>query len=190
MYGGLLYLFRQNRLTYKDDVAFKNDVFYSPVSGVIKSVKSNSKHSQLGSDLTTVQITIAPWQECGVYLPFTSEVRELKAKRGRGHLRAAQLLSEKEEDEVGLDLVLSGVNGTNIAMKLVPCLFGGWPQIALLPGDRGKRRTNIGFFPFGGSVILYLPSEIHLLLEEGDELVAGVSVFAGLTKEHEREKVV
>lgn len=192
VYGGLLFLFRQNRLTYKDDVAFKNDVLYSPVSGVLKSVRANVEHPFFGKNLSEVRIIVRPWQEYGVYLPFTSEVVELKAQRGKKFLRFQEgsIDFSTEEKDIGLDLMLTGVNGSTIGMKFVPCWFGGWPEIALLPGDRGKRRTNIGYFPFGGSLILYLPAEIHLLLETGDELIAGVSVFAGLTKEKDHERKV
>ncbi len=185
IYAGMYFLFRQNRLTYKDDVGFKNDVFYSPVSGILKKVRKNIDHPFFGKNLTEVHLVMMPWDEFGVYLPFTCEVKELRAHRGKRVFRlGAHLVKYLEASpDIGIDLICDGVNGTTIGMKLIQCYSGGWPEVALLPGDRGKRRSNIGYIPYGGSLILYLPPETQLLLEEGDKLIAGVSVFAGLTKD-------
>lgn len=180
LYAGMYFLFRQNRLTYKDDVGFKNDVFYSPISGTLKRVRKNIDHSFFGKNLTEVHIVMMPWDEFGVYLPFTCEVKELRAHRGKRLFRLGTNDLEANPD-VGIDLVCEGVNGSTIGMKFIQCYAGGWPEVALLPGDRGKRRSNIGYIPYGGSLMLYLPPETQLLLEEGDRLIAGVSVFAGLT---------
>ena len=187
-----LYIFRQNRLTYKDDVAFKNDVFYSPVSGILKSVRHNVDHEFFGTGLSEVHIMMLPWEEFGIYLPFTCEVKELKAHRGKRLLRTRSHFTKYLEPmaQTGINLICEGVNGSTIGLKFMQCLVGGWPEIALLPGDRGKRRTNIGYFPFGGSLILYLPSHTQLLVEVGDKLIAGVSVFAGLIKEQRNENNV
>lgn len=185
VYVGMYFLFRQTKLTYKDDVGFKNDVFYSPVSGALKRVRKNINHPFFGKNLTEVHLTVMPWNEYGIYLPFTCEVKELRAHRGKRLIRLGDHLTNYLEasPDVGIDLICEGVNGSTIGMKFVQCYLGGWPEIALLPGDRGKRRSNIGYFPYGGSLILYLPPETQLLLEEGDLLIAGVSVFAGLTKD-------
>ncbi len=185
IYLGMYFLYRQSRLTYKDDVGFKNDVFYSPVSGVLKRVRKSVDHPFFGKNLTEVHLVVMPWDEYGVYLPFTCEVKELRAHRGKRLMRLAPHMTNyiEAESDLGIDLVCDGVNGSTIGMKFIQCYFGGWPEVALLPGDRGKRRSNIGYFPYGGSVILYLPPETQLLLDEGDKLIAGVSVFAGLTKD-------
>jgi hypothetical protein len=46
-----------------------------------------------------------------------------------------------------------------------------------LPGDRGKVRANWGFFPFGGTVLVYLSENYEILVKEGDSLEAGKSIL-------------
>ena len=47
-----------------------------------------------------------------------------------------------------------------------------------MPGDRGGRRVNIGYFPFGGTVVLYLPKKYEILVKVNDDVNAGETIFA------------
>ena len=49
-----------------------------------------------------------------------------------------------------------------------------------MPGDRGGRRVNIGYFPFGGTLILYLPEKYEILIKENESINAGESIIAML----------
>jgi phosphatidylserine decarboxylase len=48
----------------------------------------------------------------------------------------------------------------------------------VMPGDRGGRRVNIGYFPFGGTVMLYLPKKYEILIKTNDEVTAGETIMA------------
>ncbi len=37
---------------------------------------------------------------------------------------------------------------------------------------------NIGYFPFGGTVMLYLPKKYEILMKINDEVTAGESILA------------
>ena len=63
-------------------------------------------------------------------------------------------------------------------MTFFKCRLGLWPELIVMPGDKGGRRVNIGYFPFGGTVMLYLPKKYEILIKSNDEVLAGETILA------------
>jgi phosphatidylserine decarboxylase len=80
----------------------------------------------------------------------------------------------------GFSLVLDN-RGEYIGMTFYKCRLGLYPEVLVMPGDRGGRRVNIGYFPFGGTLMLYLPGKYEILSKNNDEISAGETIMAVLS---------
>ncbi len=63
-------------------------------------------------------------------------------------------------------------------IEFYPGVWGASPQLFVLAGDTGFRGGNVGFIPWGGELILYLPKKYEILVREHDVLEAGVTLLA------------
>lgn len=176
-YGSLLILFRRKAGVFKENPSITEGVLFAPSNGKVIGIKPNVDHPTLGGGLTEVVIRI-PWSvEYGIYLPFSSEVIDLVSEKGREHFRYS-----KENvflGKAGLLVSLKDSKGDEIGLQLIKCPAGLWPEIKVMPGDRGKRQANIGLLPFGGTLVLYIPNKYEILIQVGQELMAGESLIAG-----------
>ena len=186
-YALLLYLTRKSKGHYKEDSSLKNNMVYGPVNGKVLSVKKNVNHKIFGNDLTQIQIQIPFWRETGVFLPMTLEITDMIVQKGREWWRwsGAELPDQKDKVMPGLSVTCQGVNGADIGIQFHKCYLGFWPELRVIPGDRGKVQVNIGFFPFGGTVVLYLPSNYEILIDKNNEMIAGQTIVAGLPEDIE-----
>jgi len=180
IYGLGLFLFRKITKKIQDAPRSGNLTIYSPVNGKVVSIDKNVNHDVFGSEMIQMRLAIPFFKEMGLFLPTSSEVVNLKAKKGRKMFRLNKSF-ETLSSETGLCLAMKSSNGCEFGMQLIPCSLGMWPEVALLPGDRGKLGANIGYFPFGGTVLLYLPKESEVLISESAELIAGETLLAGYT---------
>ncbi|MBT3584337.1 MAG: hypothetical protein HN509_05505 [Halobacteriovoraceae bacterium] len=178
----LLLAFRKNRVLFRENPpTLSEGVLYSPVNGRVAEIRNSCKHKTFGEELTLIKIIIPPWKEMGVYLPFSSEVRDLVVENGKPYFRwSKQNVIEESVATPGLSICLASPEGEQIGLHIMRCVFGGWPEIAVMPGDRGKRQVNIGHIPFGGTLLLYLPPNYEILISEGDDVLAGETLVAGL----------
>lgn len=176
-YALALLLFRRKVGVFKENPSITEGVLYAPSNGKVIGVTPNVIHPTLGSDLTEVIIRI-PWNvEYGIYLPFSSEVIDLVSEKGREHFRYS-----KEKGLIGragLLISFKDLKGDEIGLQLIKCPMGLWPEIKVMPGDRGTRQANIGLLPFGGTLVLYIPNKYEILIQVGQELMAGESLIAG-----------
>lgn len=178
LYLFIYILFRRNRHDFLDEHVVTTGVIFAPANGKILHIEPSVSHSVFGEQLIEIQIMISWWKEMGLYLPMSSEIKNLIVVKGQSFFRfqkADKVLGSKEGK--GIHLKLDN-KGESIGLSLFKCKIGLWPELIVMPGDRGSRRVNIGYFPFGGTVILYLPKKYEILLRENDEITAGESILA------------
>ena len=175
----LLYVvLRKSRNDFRDDPISTKGVIFSPANGKIMHIEHNVSHGFYGDHLTEIQIMIPWWREMGIFLPLSCEIQNLLILKGHSFFRyhkAVEVLGSKEGKGVGLAL---NNRGESIGLAFFKCKLGLWPELMVMPGDRGGRRVNIGYFPFGGTVMLYLPKKYEILIKINDEVNAGETIFA------------
>lgn len=177
-YVALYVILRKSRNDFRDDPISTKGVIFSPSNGKIIHIEHNVSHGMYGEQLIEIQIMIPWWKEMGVFLPLSCEVKNLLLLKGQSffrHKKAVEVLGSKEGKGVGLAL---DNRGESIGLTLLKCKLGLWPELMVMPGDRGGRRVNIGYFPFGGTVMLYLPKKYEILVKINDEVNAGETIFA------------
>jgi phosphatidylserine decarboxylase len=178
IYIVLYVVLRKSRNDFRDDPITTRGVIFSPANGRIINIEPNVSHGMFGEQLVEIQIMVPWWREMGIVLPLSSEIKNLLLLKGQSFFRykkAAEILGSKEGKGVGLEL---SNRGESIGLTFLKCKLGLWPELLVMPGDRGGRRVNIGFFPFGGTVMLYLPKKYEILVRENDEVNAGETIFA------------
>lgn len=168
-----LYLFRRRKIYFHEDQMTTTGTVFAPVSGrVVEIVNGNSK---------SILIKMGLLQEEGIYLPSTSEIKNLTFHSDFSSFRFS---TPKDIcDDKGTVLELSDKKGRTISMQFIRFVTGRLPELIVLPGDRGRRQVNIGYFPFGGYVKLLLPQDCEVVVKEGDKVIATEAIVARFVEE-------
>jgi phosphatidylserine decarboxylase len=173
-------ILRKNPNRFRDDHTTTKGIIFSPCNGKIVNIEKGISHVAYGDNLIEIQIAIPWWSEMGIFMPLSAEIRNIIVHKGRSFFRF-QKASEVVGTSIGKGLSISLDNrGECVGMTLYKCRLGLWPDILVMPGDRGGRRVNIGYFPFGGTLILYLPEKYEILIKENEIINAGESIIAML----------
>lgn len=122
------------------------------------------------------------WDEKGLYLPTTGEVSYLKATKGKKVPRNGENheFYGPLEDVSHTDLILTSKSGVKTTMRFVDCPNGQRPMVWLKSGDRGRGAACFGYYPFGGTVLIYLPANSDILVYESEHIVPGQTVIADI----------
>lgn len=175
----LIYIvLRKSRNDFRDEPISTKGVIFSPSNGKIVNIEHSVSHGLYGEQLIEIQIMIPWWREMGICLPLSCEIRNLIRLKGRSFFRHKKAVEDLGSNEgKGVSLALDN-RGECIGLTFLKCKLGLWPELLIMPGDRGGRRVNIGYFPFGGTVMLYLPRKYEILVKINDEVNAGETIFA------------
>lgn len=178
----VLFLFRRSHIPYRDTLKSDGEIFMSPVHGVVESVRHSVSSLDYPSPCHEVRISISFWEEKGLYLPTVGEVTYLKANRGKKvHRSSPTHVFYGSVDELShTDLTLTSKNQTQTLMRFIDCTTGKRPTIWLKSGDRGRGGACFGYYPFGGTLLIYLPVTSDILVFEKERVVPGQSVIAAL----------
>lgn len=180
-YGSTLWIFRRKASPYRENVVNRAEgMIYAPVNARIISVRDNVNHVIFGKNLKEVQLGIPWWSEAGIYLPIKSEIKDFQSKDGKSIFRfkTDAIPDQSSMSVAGVCLSLETNKKQFIGMQFIKCMLGQWPELIVMPGDRGKERANIGFFPFGGTVLMFLPENFDVVINKDNEVIAGETVIA------------
>ncbi len=180
LYAFVYFTLRRDQNHFRDDPTITKGVVYAPGNGVVVHIEEKVNHSFYGEDVIEIQIKIPWWKEMGVFLPVSSEVADFRVFKGKSFFRLG-VYAEKAgiANYTGIGMILD-TKESLIGMSVIKCPLGLWPEIGIMPGDRGSRRANVGFLPFGGTLLLYLPKKYEILVKKNDVIQAGESILAVL----------
>lgn len=178
VYGGLCFLFRRQ---HREELLLQKEVreiIVSPVNGKVQEIGAPTDHPFFGKSVRSIRILVAPWNEYGVLLPAASEVHDFHFRPSKGPLRWLRPDDRYISGALGVSVTLRTRTNDLIGIQFLRCFLGRWPKLAIVPGDRGRIQSRIGTLPFGGTVLLYIPENYEILVESGEDLVAGSSFVA------------
>jgi len=178
----LLYAFRRASIPYRDTLKNSGEIYLSPVHGVVESILRDTTTWEDMPPCYEVRISIGGWDEKGLYLPTAGEATYLKANQGKKIRRGAtsQNFYLPMIEMAHTDLILTSKNQTKTLMRFIDCKYGQRPTIWLKSGDRGRGAACFGNYPFGGTLIIYLPQNSDILVFEKERVVPGQTVIAAL----------
>lgn len=173
---------RRTSVPYRDTLKNDGEIYLSPVYGEVKSIRRNVQLPHIADEGQEVRISISGWSEKGLYLPTAGEVTFLKAAKGIKISREAEPVAfyRAMDDVAHTDFVLTSKNKTQTLMRFVDCKYGKRPTIWLKSGDRGRGAACFGYYPFGGTLLIYLPNNSDILVFEKEFVVPGQTVIAAL----------
>lgn len=178
----VFYMTRRSSIPYRDTLKNDGEIYLSPVHGIVQSIRLDTTTWEQLPASHEIRISIGAWDEKGLYLPTSAEVSYLKANKGNKVPRNAdsQQFYLPLEELAHTDLVLTSKNQTKSLMRFIDCKFGLRPTIWLKSGDRGRGAACFGHYPFGGTLIIYLPQNSDILVFEKERVVPGQTVIAAL----------
>jgi hypothetical protein len=173
---------RRSSVPYRDTLKNDGEIYLSPVFGEVKSIRRNVALPHLSGEGQEVRLSISGFSEKGLYLPTAGEATYLRATKGLKISRDAEPVSfyRSMDDVAHTDMVLTSKNKTQTLMRFVDCKYGTRPTIWLKSGDRGRGAACFGYYPFGGTLLIYLPNNSDILIFEKEFVVPGQTVIAAL----------
>jgi hypothetical protein len=177
-----LFIFRRSSVPFRDTQKADGEIYLTPVHGVIESVRHSVVSLDYPSPCHEVRISLLFWDEKGLYLPTAGEVTYLKANKGRKVRRdsTTEIFYGSIDELAHTDLTLTSKNQKTTLMRFVDCTWGKRPSIWLKSGDRGRAGACFGYYPFGGTLLIYLPESSEVLVFEKEKVVPGQTVIAAL----------
>lgn len=182
---GILYLIayiilRRDHNHFRDDPTITKGVVFAPCNGTVVSVVEKVNHPFFGDELIELQVRIPWWKEMGIFLPISSEIKDLRIFKGKSFFRYGNYAEKAGmANYSGLGIIFDTKDHL-VGLSLVRCPLGLWPEVTVMPGDRGSRRVNFGFLPFGGTLLLYLPKKYEILIKSNDIVQAKETILAVL----------
>lgn len=178
----VFYATRRASIPYRDTLKNNGEIYLSPVHGVVESIRKDTMAWEESPGCHEVRISVSGWDEKGLYLPTAAEVSYLKANKGKKVARGSesQAFYEPLPELSHTDLVLTSKNQTKTLMRFIDCQYGIRPTIWLKSGDRGRGAACFGHYPFGGTLIIYVPQNSDILVFEKERIVPGQTVIAAL----------
>lgn len=178
----ILFIFRRSLITYQDTLRNDGEIYLSPTHGMVESVRHHVTILDYPTPCHEIRISISFWDQKGLYLPTAGEVSYLKANKGKRLHRNSptEVFYGPVEELSRTDFVLTSKNQTRTLLRFIDCSTGKRPAIWLKSGDRGRGAACFGYYPFGGSLLIYVPSSSDVLVYEKERVTPGQTVIAAI----------
>jgi phosphatidylserine decarboxylase len=173
----VLLMFSKVRVKSKDEGSFTSSIVLSPVSGKVQKIYDEVIIEN--QNYKVIKMASSPLGFFDILSPFKSTVVLAKesTEPRRWRLEKIEPLDGFEETTI---IQLSNKKNLEVILRFVPCHLGARPVIWCNSGDLAEAQSPLGYFPFGGSVLFYLPQDSNLQVVVGDKVEAGRTVIAGL----------
>jgi hypothetical protein len=180
--GMIAFAFRRHSVLMSETSRVEGEIFLSPVNGTVESIRQHvpiMSGDEIGHE---VRISISIWDQKGLYLPTFGGVAYLKANKGRKipRISGSEAFYGAMDEIAHTDLILASKSKTKTLMRFVDAPYGLRPDIWIKSGDRGRGAACFGYYPFGGTLLVYLPKNSDVLVYEAERLTPGQSVIAAI----------
>lgn len=183
----VLFSYRKKSIPWKENLRPDGTIFLAPVSGEVVEV-SDYFSEEDSLHYAKLKVVVSLNDYWGLHLPFSAEMEYLKGQRGKFLPRKelASFDTGKLDTMTKTDLTLRAKSGLMAKLTFIHSRFGKSPKIWMKSGDRGRGGACFGYYPLGGSLIIYIPKPCDVLIIRGEHLVPGHTVLA-VTKNVEED---
>lgn len=179
---GLIFYFftlRKNRINYKEVINIQPDVILSPVDGTVKEIQPNVVDEFHNVEGVKIRFAISWFDPVGIYLPMACQIRNTEHYDGSYFIRNRNELKFTHGFQRN-NITLKNKFNKKTYLELIKCPFGKKAKTWVEAGDKGKLASCIGFMPFGGTLVMTVPSDSELFCKVGDRVRAGETVISGM----------
>lgn len=176
------FIFRRSSIPYRDTIKSDGEIYLAPVHGVVENIRRDITLEESDKVFHEIRISLSLWKEKGLYLPTAGEVSFLKYQKG-GKIPInsnSKAFMGSVGDIAHTDFFYVSKNQTQTLLRFIDCPYGQRPTIWLKSGDRGRGAACFGHYPFGGTLLIYIPQNSDILVFEREQLVPGQSVLAAI----------
>lgn len=177
--AGWSFILRKKIVFENDDQFTTRGTIYAPISGHVTAVEATETEK-----IVTIKTNFK--DNFGLYLPSTSEVKNLNFET-QSSVNWIDETSDLDSSK-GVFLELYDKNRQKICLQFIKYYLGHLPELVILPGDRGQRQANIGYFLFGGLTKLYLPQNFNIEVSKGDSVVSTETIIARYNENDKEQK--
>lgn len=167
--AGWSFILRKKVVYENDDQFTTRGSLFAPISGVVTDVQTTEN-----KNIITIKTSLK--DNFGLYLPSTTEVKNLNYEKDSCILWLDKTTTLDETKGVYLELY--DKNRQDIALHFFKYYLGRLPELVILPGDRGQRHANIGYFLFGGLTKVYLPKTFSVEVSVGAKVISTETIIA------------
>ncbi|MDH5580687.1 MAG: phosphatidylserine decarboxylase [Bdellovibrionales bacterium] len=170
------FYFRQRDIEYNSDSDLTNRVVSAPVSGKVINIEQSKSTEDFRQEMSCLVVRVGPLNDFGIFSPINAEVKDVDKRVGLAHFRYRK---NESTDASAMRLILEDKQNIKLVIEFVQCTLGLLPQFKVLAGDFVKLGANIGYFPFGGIVKVYIPKGVKIMIRPGEEVVSGETILGG-----------
>ena len=183
------FIFRRSSVPHRESSKLGGEIYLSPVHGRVESIRQLITTPEYPSPCHEVRISMSLIDEKGLYLPTAGEVTFLKANKGKKIPRNAdeKCFYTNLEEISHTDLQLTSKSKITYLMRFIDTQYGERPVIYLKYGDRGVGAACFGYYPFGGTLIIYLPQNSDILVFDKEKVIPGLTVIAAVKDKKKEE---
>ncbi|HXH30028.1 MAG TPA: hypothetical protein VNJ01_04380 [Bacteriovoracaceae bacterium] len=185
------FVFRRSSVPHRESSKLGGEIYLSPVHGRVESIRQMIVTPEYPSPCHEVRISMSLIDEKGLYLPTAGEVTYLKATKGKKIPRNAKEESfyTSVEEISHTDLKLTSKSKITYLLRFIDSTYSERPVVYLKYGDRGVGAACFGYYPFGGTLIIYLPQNSDILVFDKEKVIPGLTVIAAV-KDKKKEEYV
>lgn len=173
---------RRYYIPYRDTLKNEGEIYLSPIYGKVESIRRVENSFEFLPEAFEVRLSTHYFDEHGLYLPTVSEMSFLRAFKGKRLYRyeKAEAFQGDLSENAHTDVTLKSKNEVQTVLRFIDCQYGTRPHIWMKSGDRGRGAACFGYYPFGGTLIIYLPLHTDILVYPGERVYPGQTVIAAL----------
>lgn len=174
-----LWLHRRKEVPWRDTLKNDGEIFLSPIDGEVVKIGVWTDPED-GKTYGQLRLKMSVTDNWGLHLPSSSEMEFLKQHPGKRLPRRnlAYLAEAQVTEHAQTEMLLRSKNGVGSRLRFIHCVNGKVPRIWMKSGDRGRGAACFGHYPFGGSLIVYVPQPSDILVIENEKIEAGQTVLA------------
>lgn len=166
------------------------DLILSPADGVISKIEEVNypalDEGQEERKFTLVSIFLSVLNVHVNRIPISGKIKGLNYKKGKFVSAMSNRSSNENEKQV---IVIEYQEGKEIIVEQIAGLIARRIVCNLGISQNVKAGERFGIIRFGSRVNIYIPSDIDVMVSEGQTVVGGETIIANLNKEHTQEKL-
>lgn len=148
-------------------------ILFSPITGVIESIKKDN-------GVQVIHIKKSFFEEWGFYMPSCGKVDEIIDIGGKKRLQISNLGDYRDMKRKHIHIKTRTGNIDLCVIDSYFSRFENWIE----SGDYGFAGARMGLIKGAVNILIFLPSDFSIVMEQGELVLSGKSILAANTVVH------
>lgn len=167
LFGMLLFLTRRPLISYRDNIG--SELLFFPCNGKVKKIERVQ-------DNICIYISLGLWQGWSITSPMDAVIESVFHFHGKRPWFGLKEINKLEGKEY-LELSLRDRSQRKLKISFVPKSFGKSVRLWVDSGDKAKSGALMGYFPWGGHIIIRTNLAINAQVVPGQKVKRNETVL-------------